>query len=123
MCAFFQSLNRIVQSREPWIPRDTAAMIYRPLEVRWDRKRQALQSLIPEDAGDTHIITPFVKRTLGWSTFYETSYFPAPFYEGGHWFVPAPPEFAAKRCKTSFANPDSYPVDERGHLAYLTGLL
>jgi hypothetical protein len=45
--------------------------------------------------------------------YYETSYFPSPFYNGGHWLAPASAVFAGA-MQTAFANPDTYPVDDRG---------
>jgi hypothetical protein len=44
---------------------------------------------------------------------YETTFFPPPYYAGGHWTVPASPA-VLEGLRTMFANPDSYPVDDRG---------
>jgi hypothetical protein len=110
---FFQSLNRIVQV-EPWIPRDKA-MIDQLKSVGIERGKP-----FNPDSKMQETLNNAIREAHAWLVnFYETSYFPAPFYEGGHWFVPAPPEFAAA-MQTSFANPDSYPVDERG-TAYSIG--
>jgi hypothetical protein len=45
---------------------------------------------------------------------YETFLLP-PYFEGTHWAVPAAPD-AIKGMKTNFADPDSYPPDDRGML-------
>ena len=50
---------------------------------------------------------------------YEHSYFPPSYYEGGHWYVPVSPE-VIEGLQTFFANPDKYPVDNRG-VAYTVG--
>ena len=50
---------------------------------------------------------------------YEHSYFPPSYYEGGHWYVPVSPE-VIEGLQTFFANPDKYPVDDRG-VAYTVG--
>ena len=42
----------------------------------------------------------------------ETSYFPPPYFDGGHWHVPASDE-VIEGMTTNFADPDSYPVDNR----------
>src|SRR4030095_731592 len=45
-------------------------------------------------------------------TQYEASLSP-PFYEGAHWALPAKPEMI-KAMQCFFADPDSYPTDDRG---------
>jgi len=42
----------------------------------------------------------------------ETAYFPAPYFDGGQWHVPAAPE-VVDGLATNFADPDRYPVDNR----------
>ncbi len=42
----------------------------------------------------------------------ETSYFPPPYFDGGHWHVPASGE-VVEGMTTNFADPGSYPVDNR----------
>ena len=44
---------------------------------------------------------------------YETSYFPPPYYPGGHWYVPFVPVLA-EGLSTNYSNPNAYPVDIRG---------
>jgi hypothetical protein len=36
-----------------------------------------------------------------------------PFFEGGHWTFPAPPE-VVNALQTAYADPDAYPIDMRG---------
>jgi hypothetical protein len=43
---------------------------------------------------------------------YET-FFTPPFFSGTHWALPASPELA-EGLQTEFANPDSYPITDRG---------
>jgi hypothetical protein len=50
---------------------------------------------------------------------YENSYFPPPYYPGGHWCVPVSHD-VIEGLQTFFANPEKYPVDARG-VAYTVG--
>jgi len=50
---------------------------------------------------------------------YENSYFPPPYYEGGHWCVPVSSD-VIEALQTFYANPEKYPVDGRG-VAYTVG--
>ena len=50
---------------------------------------------------------------------YEHSYFPPPYYEGGHWYVPVSHD-VIEGLQTFFADPDKYPIDGRG-VAYTVG--
>jgi len=50
---------------------------------------------------------------------YEHSYFPPPYYEGGHWCVPVSHD-VIEGLQTFYANPEKYPVDGRG-VAYTVG--
>ncbi len=104
---FFESLNRIVQS-EPWLTRDKL-MIDQLRSLGMEKGKPfnpdaATQEILKQAAIDAH----------AWlANKYETSYFPPPFYPGGHWFLPASPE-VVRGMSTFFADPDSYPVDSRG---------
>lgn len=42
----------------------------------------------------------------------ETSYFPPPYFDGGHWHVPAAAE-VVEGLASNFADPGTYPVDNR----------
>jgi hypothetical protein len=69
-----------------------------------------MQNMLVEAVGEAH----------AWiADKYETSYFPPPYYEGGHWHVPVSPD-VIEGLHTFFANPDKYPVDGRG-VAYTLG--
>jgi hypothetical protein len=104
---FFQSLDRIIQA-EPWIPRDKA-MIDQLRSVGIEKGKPFNPDAKTQDA-----LKAALREAHAWLVnYYETSYFPAAFYEGGHWFLPASPVFA-EAMQTSFANPDTYPVDDRG---------
>jgi hypothetical protein len=104
---FFESLNRIVQA-EPWLTRDKL-MIDQLRSIGMEKGKAfnpdaATQETLKQAANDAH----------AWlANKYETSYFPPPFYPGGHWFLPASPEIV-RGMSTFFADPDSYPVDSRG---------
>jgi hypothetical protein len=104
---FFQSLNRIVQT-EPWLLRDKA-MIDQLKSIGIEKDKPFNPDAKTRDALDAGI-----REAHAWlENYYETSYFPAAFNEGGHWFVPASPAFA-QALQTSFADPNTYPVDDRG---------
>jgi hypothetical protein len=104
---FFQSLNRIVQT-EPWLLRDKA-MIDQLKSIGIEKGKPFNPDAKARDALDAGI-----RGAHAWlENYYETSYFPAAFNEGGHWFVPASPAFA-QALQTSFADPNTYPVDDRG---------
>jgi hypothetical protein len=104
---FFESLNRIVQA-EPWLTRD---------KVMIDQLRYiGIEKGKPfnPDAATQETLKQAASDAQAWlANKYETSYFPPPFYPGGHWFLPASPE-VVRGMSTFFADPDSYPVDSRG---------
>lgn len=104
---FFLSLDRIVQA-EPWLLRDKAMIDQlRSIGIEKDKP-------FNPDAKTQDALNAGIREAHAWLVnYYETSYFPEPFYEGGHWFVPASPVFA-EAIQTSFANPNTYPVDDRG---------
>jgi hypothetical protein len=104
---FFESLNRIVQS-EPWLTRDKL-MIDQLRSLGMEKGK-----LFNPDAATQEILKQAAIDAHAWlANKYETSYFPPPFYPGGHWFLPASPE-VVRGMSTFFADPDSYPVDSRG---------
>jgi hypothetical protein len=104
---FFQSLNRIVQT-EPWLLRDKA-MIDQLRSIGIEKGKP-----FDPDAKTRDALNAGIREAHAWlENYYETSYFPAAFNEGGHWFVPASPAFA-QALQTSFADPNTYPVDDRG---------
>jgi hypothetical protein len=103
---FFQSLDRVVQI-EPWLERDRAIIdtlksigIEKGKPFRPDAKTQ---KILKEAAREAH----------AWlDAKYETVFSPS-YFAGSHWAVPASPE-VIEGMSTSFAKPDSYPVDGRG---------
>jgi hypothetical protein len=110
---YFQSLDRIVQI-EPWQTRDKA-MIDQVKSIGIEKGKP-----FNPDAKTQAILEEAVREAHAWLVDnYENRYFPPPYYEGGHWFVPASPEII-EGMSTFFANPDTYPVDSRG-TAYTLG--
>jgi hypothetical protein len=110
---FFQALDRIVQV-EPWITRDKA-MIDQLKSIGIEKGKP-----FNPDPKTQEALNSGIREAHAWLiNYYETSYFPAPYYDGGHWSVAASQEFA-KAMQTGFSDPDSYPVDVRG-TAYSLG--
>jgi len=110
---YFESLNRIVQI-EPWLTRDKA-MIDQLKFIGIEKGKPFNPDAKTQDA-----LKAAVGEAHAWlADKYENSYFPPPYYEGGHWYVPVSPE-VIQGLQTFFANPDSYPVDGRG-VAYTVG--
>ena len=110
---FFQSLNRMVQT-EPWLERDKA-MIDQLRSIGIEKGKlfnpnQKTQTTLKDALREAH----------AWlADQYENSYFPPPYFEGGHWCVPVSHD-VIEGLQTFFANPDKYPVDGRG-VAYTVG--
>jgi hypothetical protein len=110
---YFESLNRIVQI-EPWMTRDKA-MIDQLKSIGIEKGKPFNPDAKTQDA-----LKAAVGEAHAWlADKYENSYFPPPYYEGGHWYVPVSPE-VIQGLQTFFANPDSYPMDGRG-VAYTVG--
>ncbi|GFG51903.1 hypothetical protein CQY20_07350 [Mycolicibacterium agri] len=103
---FFDPLNKIVQT-EPWLARDKA-MIDRLKTIGIEKGRP----FVTTDK-TRRILTLAAHEVRAWlSNRLETSYFPPPYFVGGHWHVPASPD-VLKGLATDFADPDGYPVDDR----------
>ena len=103
---FFDALNSVVQA-EPWLTRDKAMIdtlktigIEKGRPFAPDDKTRRIFNLAAHEA---HSL--LVNRL-------ETSYFPPPYFDGGHWHVPAAAE-VIDGLTTNFADPDGYPVDNR----------
>jgi hypothetical protein len=103
---YFDALNSIVQT-EPWLSRDKAMIdTLKAIGIEKGRpfapndKSRRIFNLAAHEAH-----TCLVNRL-------ETSYFPPPYFDGGHWHVPAAPE-VVEGLATNFADPGSYPVDNR----------
>jgi hypothetical protein len=103
---FFESLARMVDS-QPWLERDKAMID--SLKTLGIEKGKAFAP----DAKTRDIMNEAAQEARQWLDIqYEASLSP-PFYEGGHWALPAVPEVLAG-MQSFFANPDSYPIDGRG---------
>jgi hypothetical protein len=110
---YFQSLNNIVQ-KEPWQTRDKA-MIDQLKSIGIEKGKP-----FNPDAKMQDVLNEAISEAHAWlAGKYEHSYFPPPYYEGGHWYVPVSPD-VIEGLQTFFANPDKYPVDDRG-VAYTVG--
>jgi hypothetical protein len=110
---FFQSLHRMVQT-EPWLERDKA-MIDQLRSIGIEKGKP-----FNPDQKTQDILKDAVHEAHAWlADQYENSYFPPPYYEGGHWYVPVSHD-VIEGLQTFFANPDKYPVDGRG-VAYTVG--
>jgi hypothetical protein len=110
---FFQSLDRIVQI-EPWQTRDKAMID--PLKSIGIEKGRPFNP----DTKTQEVLNAAVHEAQAWlADRYENSYFPPPYYEGGHWHVPVSSD-VIEGLQTFFSNPDKYPVDGRG-VAYTVG--
>jgi hypothetical protein len=103
---FFDALNAIVQS-EPWLARDKAMIdklksigIEKGVPFAPNDKMRRIFNLAAHEAHSW-----LVNRL-------ETSYFPPPYFDGGHWHVPAAAE-VVDGLSTNFADQDSYPIDSR----------
>ena len=104
---YFESLNRIVQI-EPWLTRDKA-MIDQLKSIGIEKGKPfnpdaKMQDTLKAAVGEAH----------AWlADKYENSYFPPPYYEGGHLYVPVSHD-VIEGLATFFGDPDKYPVDDRG---------
>jgi hypothetical protein len=103
---FFESLARIVES-QPWLERDRAMID--PLRTLGIEKGKAFKP----DAATREIMNDAAQEARQWLDLqYEASLSP-PFYEGGHWALPAA-HGLMDGMQSSFADSNHYPVDGRG---------
>ncbi|HEX3286028.1 MAG TPA: DUF1254 domain-containing protein [Mycobacterium sp.] len=103
---FFDALNSVVQA-EPWLTRDKA-MIDKLATIGIVKGRP----FVPNDR-TRRIFNLAAHEAHSWlRTQLDTSYFPVPYFDGGHWHVPASAE-VVDGLATNYANPESYPVDKR----------
>jgi hypothetical protein len=103
---FFESLARMVES-QPWLERDRAMID--PLRTLGIEKGKAFKP----DAHACEILNDAAQEARQWLDLqYEKSLVP-PFYEGGHWALPAAPG-VLDGMQSSFADPNRYPIDGRG---------
>ena len=110
---YFESLDRIVQI-EPWQIRDKA-MIDQLKSIGIEKGKSFNPGPKTQE-----VLKDAVREAHAWlADKYENSYFPPPYYEGGHWYVPVSAD-VIEGLSTFFANPEKYPVDGRG-VAYTLG--
>ena len=103
---FFESLARMIES-QPWLERDRAMID--PLRTLGIEKGKAFNP----DATTREIMNEAAQEARQWLDLqYEASLVP-PFYEGGHWALPAA-HGVMDGMQSSFADPNDYPVDGRG---------
>jgi len=103
---FFQSLDRVIQI-EPWLTRDKA-MIGQLKSIGIEKGKPFNPDTTTQD-----ILKQAALEAHAWfQPVYENVFVP-PFNKGTHWALPASPEFA-QAVQTDYADPDSYPVDDRG---------
>jgi hypothetical protein len=103
---YFESLDRVVQA-EPWLERDKAMID--PLKSIGIEKGKPFRP----DARTRAVLEDAAREAQAWlAAGYEAS-FSQVYYEGGHWARPGSRELFEGQA-TSFAQPDSYPIDVRG---------
>src|SRR5262249_15783286 len=107
--SFFEHLDRIVQE-EPWLQRDRAMIDQ--LRTLGIEKGKPFQ---PEEATKAQL-TSAAREAHGWLEQKYDAGFPPYFSEKSSWTYPAPPDLI-KAMQDAFADPNTYPVDDRG-LAY-----
>jgi hypothetical protein len=102
----YQSLDRMVQY-EPWLLRDKA-MIDQLKSVGIEKGKP-----FKPDSKTKEILEDAAYEVHDWIDLRYETVFSLPYYEGTRWAVPILQE-VMKGLATSFANPDSYPVEGRG---------
>jgi hypothetical protein len=103
---FFETLDRFMQ-REPWLTRDK--VMIDQLKTIGIEKGKPFQ---PDDKTRT-ILTGAAREAHAWLDLKYEGVFSPPFNESTHWALPASPA-VAEGLMTNFAQPDAYPVEERG---------
>jgi len=103
---FFESLDRIVQV-ETWLERDKAMIA--ALKSIGIQKGKAFDP----DARTREILDDAAREAHAWLIAQYEASFSSPYYHGGHWSLPVSAELL-KGQQTLFADPNSYPVDDRG---------
>lgn len=103
---FFQMLNLFVQY-EPWLGRDKA-MIDQLKSIGIEKGR----SFIPDNRTQ-EILNAAITEAHAWLDLQYEAVFSNRFNAAYHWALPASQELV-EEMTTSFAGPDSYPLDARG---------
>lgn len=102
---FFESLDRIVQ-REPWQTRDKIMIdMLRTIGIEKGKP-------FAPDGKTRKILERAIREAHAWMDSVYDEFFP-PFIKGSRWALPASPE-VVEGMQTTFAAPDSYPIDGRG---------
>jgi hypothetical protein len=102
----YQSLSRMVQY-EPWLLRDKA-MIDQLTSIGIEKGKP-----FEPDSKTQEILKDAAREVHEWIDLWYETVFSPPYYEGTRWAVPILHEVMTGLA-TSFANPDTYPVDGRG---------
>jgi hypothetical protein len=103
--SFFTLLDRVVQT-EPWLARDRA-MIDQLRSLGIEKGKP----FAPDDATKTALAAGVTEAKAWLAARYDAGF--PPFFAGGHWTLPAPPE-AIEGQSTTYADPNKYSVDTRG---------
>lgn len=105
---FFELLDQFVQ-REPWLQRDRVMIsVLASIGIEQGKlfePNAELKSVLEAAAAEAH----------GWLETNYPRFFTSPYFDGSHWAVPASPA-VVQGMQTGFADPASYPVDDRGLL-------
>jgi hypothetical protein len=102
---FFQALDRFVQ-RELWLTRDKAMID--PLKSIGIEKGKPFN---PDDQTKLMLNDAAAEARAVLEMKYDALF--SPYFDGSRWALPVSPEYH-KAISISFADPDSYPVDDRG---------
>jgi hypothetical protein len=109
---FFDALDRRVQA-EPWLTRDKAMInVLKTIGI------QKGKTFNP-DTDTRATLSDAAQEAHAWLDMQYQAAFTPPFYDDAHWALPVSPELV-DATTTGYANPDSYPIDERG-IAYSIG--
>ncbi len=103
---FFEALNSLVQ-REPWLTRDKT-MIDMLKSIGIEKGKP-----FAPDAKAKEILEGAMCEAHAWLDDRYEKVLSEKYYEGGQWAFPASKE-VTEGMQSDFANPDGYPVDDRG---------
>ncbi|AIY45217.1 DUF1214 domain-containing protein [Mycolicibacterium fortuitum] len=105
---FFELLDQFVQ-REPWLQRDRVMIsVLASIGIEQGKLFE------PDDELKRALEAAAVEAHEWFDTNYPR-FFTPPYFDGTHWALPASPE-VVQGMQTGFADPTSYPVDDRGLL-------
>lgn len=105
---FFELLHQFVQ-REPWLQRDRVMIsVLKSIGIEQGKP-------FTPDAELTSVLDAAAAEAHDWLDANYPRFFTSPHFDGTHWAVPASPE-VVQGMQNGFADPASYPVDDRGIL-------